>query len=136
MNSTKYVLMNEADFVFSNDDTLIEVSYVEPSFLEGLMSGSWFQVLMAYKRMIWTKWYDMWNMLCVVCKIISLMMHVTLTAWLSKSKICRSIHIPNPNFVSQLTWLSINHVVRNELFFLMHVTGVCVHITILSTSVY
>ena len=52
MNATKYVLMNEADFVFSNDDALIEVSYVEPSFWKALISSAWFQRLLAYELML------------------------------------------------------------------------------------
>ena len=75
--------MNEADSVFAKGGSLIEVPYVEPSFWEVLMLSPWFQGLMAYERMIWTMWYDMCNMLCSVCKMICMMMHVTLMAWLS-----------------------------------------------------
>ena len=53
----KYVWINEADFVFAKEDSLVEVPYVEPSFWEVLMSSPWFQGLMAYGRIIW-------NMLC------------------------------------------------------------------------
>ena len=35
----KYVRMNEADSVFAKEGSLIEVPYVEPSFLEVLMSS-------------------------------------------------------------------------------------------------
>ena len=35
-NEMKYILMNEADLVFANEDSLVEVSYVEPSFLGSL----------------------------------------------------------------------------------------------------
>ena len=53
----KYIWMNEADSVFAKEISLVEVSYVEPSFWEILMSSPWFQGLMAYGWMIW-------NMLC------------------------------------------------------------------------
>ena len=75
--------MNETDSVFAKEGSLVEVPYVEPSFWEVLMSIPWFQGLMTYERMIWTMWYDMCNMLCVVGKMISMMMNVTLMAWLS-----------------------------------------------------
>ena len=42
----------------------------------------------------------------------------------------------NPKFASPLTWLSIIHIDRKDLFLIMHVLGVCLHIPILSTSVY
>ena len=61
--------MNVVDSVFAKADSLVEFPYVEPSFLV-------FQCLMAYERMIW-------NMLCSMCKMISMMMHVTLMAKLS-----------------------------------------------------
>ena len=35
-NEMKYVLMNEADSVFSEECSLVEVPYVEPLFLESL----------------------------------------------------------------------------------------------------
>ena len=44
----KYVRMKEADSVFSNEDSLVEVPYVEHSFWKVLMSSPWFQGLMAY----------------------------------------------------------------------------------------
>ena len=79
----KYVWMNEADSVFAKGSSLVEAPYVEPSFWEVLMSSPWFQGLMAYEGMIWTMWYDMCNVLRVICKMIFMMMHVTFTAWLS-----------------------------------------------------
>ena len=79
----KYVWMNEEDSVFAKEGSLVDVPYVEPSFWKVLMSSPWFEGLMAYERMIWISWYDMCNMLCVVCKMISMMTHVTLMAWLS-----------------------------------------------------
>ena len=86
----KYVWMNEADSVFAKEGSLVEVPYVEPSLWEVLMTSPWFQGLMPYEWMIWTTlcviWImicAMWNMLRDVCKMISLMMHVTLMAWLS-----------------------------------------------------
>ena len=78
----KYVWINEADSMFVKEGSLVEFPYVDPSFLEVLMSSPWFQGLVAYERMIWTMWYGMCNMLCVVCKMISMMMHVTLLAWI------------------------------------------------------
>ena len=36
MNEMKYVWMNEADFVLDKEVSLVEVLYVEPSFLESL----------------------------------------------------------------------------------------------------
>ena len=75
--------MNEADSIFSKEGSLVEVLYVEPLFGEVLMSSPWFQGLMAYERMMWTMWYDMCYTLCAACKMISMMMHVTLMAWLS-----------------------------------------------------
>ena len=33
-NEMKYVWMNEADFVFAKLDFLVEVPYIDPSFLE------------------------------------------------------------------------------------------------------
>ena len=77
----KYVWMNEADSMFANEYSLVEVPYVEPSFLEILISSPWFQSLMAYQGIICTMWYDLCNMLCAICKIICMMMHVSLIAW-------------------------------------------------------
>ena len=37
MYEVEYVWMNEPDSVFSNEGSLLEVTYVEPSFLEVLM---------------------------------------------------------------------------------------------------
>ena len=41
--------MNEADFVFGNEESLVKVPYVDPSFWKVLMSSPWFQRLMAYE---------------------------------------------------------------------------------------
>ena len=60
--------MNEADFVFVKEASLVEVPYVEPSFWEVLMSSQWFQGLMAYERMIWTMLYAMCNMYVLFAK--------------------------------------------------------------------
>ena len=65
------------------------------------------------------------KMLCVVCNMICMMMHVTLMEWLSWSKYGKFTNFPNPNLANLLTWLFINHVVRKELFLLMHVLSVC-----------
>ena len=51
--------MNEAEFVFAKEGSLVEVPYVEPLFWGVLMSSPWFQGLMEYERIIWTTWYDM-----------------------------------------------------------------------------
>ena len=48
-NEMKYVWMNEEDYVFAKEDSLVEVPYVESSFWEVLMSSLWFQDFMAYK---------------------------------------------------------------------------------------
>ena len=112
---------------------------LSPHFWEVLMSSPWFQGLMAYEWIIWTTLYviwimicAMWNMLCVVCKMISLMIHgmtfqiqIWQVHWLSWSKFGKS---------TDLTFH--NHVVRKELFLIRHFLGVCLHISILSKSVY
>ena len=51
--------MNEEDSVFAKEGSLVEVWYVEPSFLDVLMTSLWFKGLISYERMIW-------NMLCVI----------------------------------------------------------------------
>ena len=43
--------MNEADSVFDNEGSLVEVLYVEPSFWEVLMSTPFLHGLMAYEGM-------------------------------------------------------------------------------------
>ena len=90
MNEIKYVWINEVDYEFDKEASLVQVSYVQPSFWEVLMSSPLFQGLMAYERMIWkmlraicNMLYVICKMLCVVCNIISMMMHVTLMEWLS-----------------------------------------------------
>ena len=63
----KYVWMDETDSVFANEDSLVGVSYVDPSFWKLLMSTPWFKGLMAYE---W--WYEkaMYYMLCaMICAI-------------------------------------------------------------------
>ena len=77
----KYVWMNEADS--AKEGSLVEVPYVEPLFMEVLMSIPWFQGLMAYEWMIWKMLCSICNMICAVCKMISLMMHVTLMTLIS-----------------------------------------------------
>ena len=71
--------------------------------------------------------YDMccMKMICVVCNTIIIIMHVTFMALLSQSQFSKSTDLTSKH-----------HVVRKELFFLMHIPGVCLHIPILSTSVY
>ena len=130
------IRMNEADPIFAKEGSLVEVPYVEPSFWKVLMSSPWFQGLIPYERMMWTTWYDMCNALCAACKMISMMMHVTLIAWLSQSKFGKYTYFPNPNLANPLTWLSIIHIDRREIFLLVHVLGVFLYIPIHSTSVY
>ena len=79
----KNVWMNEADSVFVKGDSLVEVPYVEPSFWKVLMSSPLIPSLMEYEGMISAMWYAMCDMICVVCKMICMMIHVTLIAWLS-----------------------------------------------------
>ena len=152
-NEMKYVWMNEADYVFAKKGSLVEVPCVEPSFWEVLMSIPWFQGLMEYEWMIWTTLCVTWIMicamcvlLCVVCKMLSMMIHATLIEWLSLSKFWTFTHFPNRNFERSLSFLFTiwqvpdltfnNHVVRKELFLLMHVLRVWLDVIIISTSVY
>ena len=57
-NEMKYVWMNEADSVFANEESLVEVPYVEPLFLESL------NVMSMIRRSygIWIN--DMNNVMC------------------------------------------------------------------------
>ena len=71
MNEMEYVWMNEVAFVFGKDGYLVEVTYVEPSFWEKLMSSPLFQSLMAYERMIWNMLGAICNILCAKCKTLS-----------------------------------------------------------------
>ena len=77
--------MNEADSVFANEDSVVEVPYVEPSFFESLNVKSMIprsngirmndmNNVMCYVN------YDcsMCTRLCAMCKILSMMMHFTL----------------------------------------------------------
>ena len=78
--------------------------------------------------------------------MIIMIMNVTLKAGLSKYKLGKLTHFSNQNLESSLTFLIPiwqvnhltfhNHVVRKELFLIMHVLGVCLYIPILNTSVY
>ena len=68
----KYVWMTEADSVFSKEGSLVEVPYIEPSFLEVLMLCQWFKGLMPYGQTIWNilcsnKQYVMWFVQYVTC---------------------------------------------------------------------
>ena len=75
--------MNKANYVFSKEGSLVEVPYVEPTFWKVLVSSQWFQGIMACEGIIWSMWYDMCNIIYGVCKMIYMMIHVTLIAWLS-----------------------------------------------------
>ena len=70
-NEMKYVWMNEAQSVFSNEESLVEVSYVEPSFLESLDVKS----MIPMSHGIWTN--DMQNAMCymqyVMCYVQDVM---------------------------------------------------------------
>ena len=135
-NEMKYVWMNEVDSVLSKSDSLVDVPYIEPSFLGSLdvkstiprSHGIWtsdMKKLCAICNMLRV----MCKMLCVVCNMISMIMHVI--SWHD---------FPNPNLEHSPTFLIRfgkstdltfhNHVVRKELFLLMHVFGVflaCTH---------
>ena len=58
MNEMKYVWMNEADSVFSKEGSLVEVSYVEPSFWEVRDVKS----MMPKSHGVWTN--DMKDVMC------------------------------------------------------------------------
>ena len=131
-NEMKYAWMNEPDSVFAKEGFLAEVWYVNPSFLGSLDVNSliprshsiWMndmKIVMCYMQYVCA----MCKMLCVVCIMISMMMHVTLMAWLCKSKLGMFIHFPNPN-LEKLTKTFRNHVVRKKMFLIMHVLGVSV----------
>ena len=49
---------------------------------------------------------------------------------------CYSHDFLNMNLTGPLTLLYIIHIVRRDLLLIFHVDGVCLHIPILSTSVY
>ena len=66
MYEVKYVWMNEADSVFSNEGSLVEVPYVEPSFLGSLDVKSMIQSFMAYEQMIWKIMCYVWDIICCV----------------------------------------------------------------------
>ncbi len=142
-NEVKYVWMNEADSVFAKEGSLVEVPYVEPSLWEVLMSSPWFQGLMTYEWIIWKKlcvifyfiWYVLYEyvMCCVQYYKYDYSCYSHGMTFLFQFD--KSTDFPNPNLASLLTWLSINHVVRIELFLIMHILGVFLHIPILSTSV-
>ena len=72
-NEMEYVGMNEADFVFANEHSLVEVPYVEPSFLGSLnvkfmiprSHGIWMndiKEVMCYMKIVF---YAIWYVLCV-----------------------------------------------------------------------
>ena len=48
-NEVKYVWLNELDSVFSKKDSLVEFSYVDPSFWESLNVKTIIQGLMSYE---------------------------------------------------------------------------------------
>ena len=142
MKVLKYIL---GIAVFAKVESLVQVPYVEPSLLGCLNVKSkipWshgiqrndMNNVMCYMNCY--MWYVLCEIFCVVFKIISLMMHIILMAWLCKSKFCRSMEFPDQNLAGPLTWLSINHVVKKDLFFLIYVLGMYLHIPIITTSMY
>ena len=70
----KYVRMNEADSLFAKEGSLVEVSYVEPSFLGSLDVKS----MIPRSHGIWTN--DMQNAMCyvqyVMCYVQDVMCYV------------------------------------------------------------
>ena len=77
--------MNELGCVFAKEGSLVEVPYVEPSFLGSLDVKSMIPRSYEYERIICKMLCVICNMLCAMCKMlcavcnmISMMMHVTL----------------------------------------------------------
>ena len=112
-NEMKYVWINEADSVFVNKDSLVEVPYVEPSFWKVLMSSPWFPGLMAYEWMIWKKqggigyvlWYVIYKdvICCVQYNIYNDACYSNGMTFLTQFG--KFTNFPNLNLASLLTWL-------------------------------
>ena len=71
-NETKYVWMNEADSVFAKADSLVEVPYVEPSFLgslnvKSMISRSHGILMNDMNNVMCYMNYDMWYVYAIVC---------------------------------------------------------------------
>ena len=111
-NKMKYIWMNEADSVFTKEGSLVEVPYVDPSFLESLD----FKSIILRSHGIWTN--DMKNVMCYMQYVMIYVQDVmcfvqydkygdtfTLMAWLCWSKLGKFTHSPNPNLESSLTFL-------------------------------
>ena len=155
-NEIEYVSMNEADFVFANEDPLIAVPSVEPLFLGCLYVKS----MIPRSHGIWMN--DTKKVMCYMQNVLHAIWYVICVNVMCCAKMWKvwwcmlfSWHnFPIPNLESSLTFLiqirkpsksqigkstdltSKNHIVRKEIFFLMHVFGVLLLIPILSTSVY
>ena len=75
-NKMEYVWMNEADFVFANEDSLVEVPSVEPSFLGCLnvksmiprSHGIWINDIKKVMCYMQNVLYAIWYVLCVNVK--------------------------------------------------------------------
>ena len=67
----KYVWMNEAESYFTNEGSLFEVPYVEPSFLESIDVKS----MIPRSHGIWTN--DMQNAMCYMLYVMCYVQDVT-----------------------------------------------------------
>ena len=132
----KYVWMNEEDYVFAKEGSLVKVIYVENLFLGSLDVMS----LIPKSHGIWTN--DMKDVICYMQYVMCFVQYDTydeacyshgMTFLIQFGK---SPNFPNSNLASPLTWLSINSISRKDLFLLIHVLYVFLHIPIHSTSLY
>ena len=81
--------------------------------------------------------YAICYVLCAICYVLYAICYVLCAIWYVWWCMLLSYHdFPNPTLTIPLTWLSINPIVRIELFLVMHVLGVFLNIPILSTNVY
>ena len=62
--------MNEADSEFAKEGSLVEVPYVEPSFLGSLDVKSMIPRSYEYERIICKMLCVICNMLCAMCKML------------------------------------------------------------------
>ena len=92
-NEMEYIWMNEADSVFANEDSLVEVPSVEPLFLGYLAvksmiprsHGIWMNYIKEVMCYTQNVMYAIWYVLCVKCYVLcenvkSMMMYVILMA--------------------------------------------------------
>ena len=118
--------MKEANYLFPKEGSLVEVPYVEPRFVEVLMLCPPIKRLTTYERMICNTFtcYVKYVLCCVQYEEnedVSYSYSMTFLILFGKV---------------QLTWLSINHIFRTELFLIIYVLGVYLLTHILSPSVY